>query len=49
MFHPKIEDIEFILRVEHILSKVEKFLPKSKIALIFVMYAFIGQIESNSA
>ena len=30
MFHPKIEDVEFIPSVEHILSKVEKFLPKKQ-------------------
>ena len=41
-------DVEFIQRVEHLLSKVEKFHPKSKITLIFVTYVFIEQIESNS-
>ena len=42
-------DVEFIPRVEHLLSKNEKFYPKSKITLIFVTYVFIEQIESNSA
>ena len=48
MFHPKIEDVEFISRVEHLLSKVEKILPESKNTLIFATYVFIEQIESNS-
>ena len=30
MFHPKIENAEFISRVEHLLSKVGRFLPKPK-------------------
>ena len=49
MFHPKIEDTGFISKVEHLLSKVEKFLPKSRNTLILAMYVFIEQIESNSA
>ena len=49
MFHPKIEDAEFIPRVEHILSKVEKFLPKTQNTFILATYVYIEQIESNSA
>ena len=49
MFHPKIEDAEFIPSGEHLLSKVEKFLPKSRYTLILATYVFIKQIESNSA
>ena len=49
MFHPKIEDAEFIPSGEHLLSKVQKFLPKSRYTLILATYVFIEQIESNSA
>ena len=49
MFHPKIEDAEFMSKVEHLLSKVKKFLPKTKNKLLLAMYVFIEQIESNSA
>ena len=48
MFHPKIEDAEFISKVEHLLSKVEKCLPKTKNTLLLATYVFIEQIESNS-
>ena len=49
MFHPKIEDAEFMSKEEHLLSKVEKFLPKTKNTLLLATYVFIEQIESNSA
>ena len=50
MFHPKIEDAEFIPSGEHLLSKVENFSQKAdRYTLILATYVYIEQIESNSA
>ena len=48
MFQPKIENAEFISRVEHLLSKMDKYIPKSNITLILATHVFIEQIESKS-
>ena len=40
MFQPKVENAEFISRVEHLLSKMEKCIPKSN-TLILATYVFI--------
>ena len=34
MCHPKIENAEFMSKVENLLSKVENFLPKTKNTLL---------------
>ena len=43
MFHPKIEDAEFMSKEEHLVSKVENFLPKTKNTLLLATYVFIEQ------